>query len=73
MAATTRGRGTAEAGLISVAIAPNDDASALGDIKATANQGSAVAGAFTITNGYATSEQVGLGFRDCLCFAVGMD
>lgn len=57
VAATTRGRGTAEAGLISVAIAPNDDASALGDIKATANQGSAVAGAFTITNGYATSEQ----------------
>lgn len=57
VAATTRGRGTAEAGLISIAIAPNDDASALGDVRATANQGSAVAGAFTETNAYQTAEQ----------------
>lgn len=57
VAATTRGRGTAEAGLISIAIAPNDDAEALGDVKATANQGAAVAGAFTETNAYQTAEQ----------------
>ena len=57
VAATTRGRGTAEAGLVSIAIAPNDSAEALGDIKATANQGSAVAGAFTETNAYETAEQ----------------
>lgn len=57
VAATTRGRGTAEAGLVTLAIAPNDDASALGDVRATANQGSAVAGAFTETNAYATAEQ----------------
>jgi hypothetical protein len=44
VAATTRGRGTAESGLVNVAIAPNDDASTLGDVRATANQGSAVAG-----------------------------
>jgi len=57
VAATTRGRGTAEAGLVSIAISPNDDASALGDVRATANQGSAVAGAFTETNAYQTAEQ----------------
>jgi hypothetical protein len=44
VAATTRGRGTAESGLVNIAIAPNDDASTLGDVRATANQGSAVAG-----------------------------
>jgi hypothetical protein len=57
VAATVRGRGTAEAGQINIAIAPNDDAAVLGDVKATANQGSAVAGAFTLSNAYATSEQ----------------
>jgi len=57
VAATVRGRGTAEAGQINIAIAPNDDASVLGDVKATANQGPAVAGAFTLTNSYQTSEQ----------------
>lgn len=57
VAATTRGRGTAEAGLVSIAIAPNDSALTLGDVRATANQGSAVAGAFTETNAYETAEQ----------------
>ncbi|KAF8060350.1 hypothetical protein HT031_004886 [Scenedesmus sp. PABB004] len=57
VAATTRGRGTAEAGQINIALAPNDDAESLGDVKATANQGSAVAGAFTLTNAYGTAEQ----------------
>jgi len=57
VAATTRGRGTAEAGLLSLAIAPNDDSEILGDVRATANQGSAVAGAASIANSYGTSEQ----------------
>lgn len=57
VAATTRGRGAAQAGLISMAIAPNDDAEILGDIKATANQGSAVSGAFSMANAYQTAEQ----------------
>jgi hypothetical protein len=57
VAATVRGRGSAQAGQINIAIAPNDDASVLGDVKATANQGPAVAGAFTLTNSYQTSEQ----------------
>jgi hypothetical protein len=57
VAATTRGRGTAEAGLVSIAVGPNDSAEVLGDVKATANQGSAVAGAFSETNSYETSEQ----------------
>lgn len=57
VAATTRGRGTAEAGLVSLAIAPNDSAEVLGDVRATANQGAAVAGAFSLTNSFETSEQ----------------
>jgi hypothetical protein len=48
--ATTRGRGTAQAGQINIAIAPNDDSSVSGTVRATANQGSAVGGAFTLTN-----------------------
>jgi hypothetical protein len=48
--ATTRGRGPAEAGQINIAIAPNDDSSVSGSVKATAAQGAAVAGAFTLTN-----------------------
>jgi hypothetical protein len=57
VAATTRGRGTAEAGLVSLSIAPNDSAEVLGDVRATANQGSAVAGAFSLANSFETSEQ----------------
>jgi hypothetical protein len=57
VAATTRGRGTAEAGLVSLSIAPNDSAEVLGDVRATANQGSAVGGAFSLTNSFETSEQ----------------
>lgn len=38
--------------------APNDDSEVLGDVKATANQGSAVAGAFSLTNSFGTAEQV---------------
>eukprot|EP00775_Hariotina_reticulata_P003102 gene3102-3381_t len=57
VAATVRGRGAAEAGQINIAIAPNDDAEVLGDIKATSNQGPAVSGAFSLTNSYQTSEQ----------------
>lgn len=39
--------------------APNDDSESLGDVKATANQGSAVGGAFTLTNAYGGASQVG--------------
>lgn len=56
VAATTRGRGTAEAGLVSLAVSPNDAAEILGDVRATANQGSAVAGAFSNVNAYETAE-----------------
>jgi hypothetical protein len=48
--ATTRGRGPAEAGQINIAIAPNDDSAVSGTVKATAAQGAAVAGVFTLTN-----------------------
>jgi len=50
VAATTRGRGAAQAGQINIAVAPNSGA-AVGDVKAIAVQGPATAGAFTLTNG----------------------
>jgi hypothetical protein len=56
VAATTRGRGTAEAGLVSIAISPNDAAQVLGDVRATANQGSAAAGAFSLSNSHEIAE-----------------
>jgi hypothetical protein len=57
VSATTRGRGTAQAGQINIAIAPNDDTSVSGNVKATAAQGSAVGGVFTLTNGGVESYQ----------------
>ncbi|KAF6264575.1 hypothetical protein COO60DRAFT_1457499 [Scenedesmus sp. NREL 46B-D3] len=50
VSATTRGRGAAEAGQVNIALAPNDDAAVSGTIRATAAQGAAVAGAFTLAN-----------------------
>eukprot|EP00775_Hariotina_reticulata_P003999 gene3999-4249_t len=47
---TVRGQGSAQAGQVNIAVAPNADAFASGDVRATAAKGPAVAGAFSLAN-----------------------
>eukprot|EP00775_Hariotina_reticulata_P002157 gene2157-2475_t len=54
--ASNIGRGPAQAGQINIAISPNQDAKVGGVVAATAVQGSATAGAFTLNNAQAEAE-----------------
>jgi hypothetical protein len=54
---TVRGRGSAQAGQVNIAVAPNADAFTSGDVKATAAKGPAVAGAFSLANAHREAYQ----------------